>query len=629
VPKSKLSLQNLERFEIVNSLDVSLAELMCRLSPGDDALVQVACALASRQVRYGHVCFQIETAAERIVDERSGEERAELDWPALSDWEAAFRASGLVGDGTKKTPLVWSRGGLYLYRYWMYQNALADVFQSRALAEKEVDESLLAEGVQRLFPDVAEGELSGQPLAAIVTALRGLSVVVGGPGTGKTTTVRKILALLIEQGLARGPDLVPRVMLLAPTGKAANRMREALHDGLEALQGVSSEVKAAFPSEASTIHRALGWQPKDPTRFRYGNDRPLPADVVVVDEASMVDLALMAKLVAAVPSDARLVLLGDRHQLASVEAGGVLADLCGPTMGRPGFSADFADRVERIAGVRPHEALLPAAERGIWDCIVELRKSYRFDEDSGIGAVAKAINAAKATDAIAFLQQERGLGRRRVPYTDVSWMPKVASDFQSLVKARFRSVVLEREVTSALSELASFRVLCAVRRGPAGVEQLNARIESWLASEGWIQPLETFYAGRPVMVLRNDLQLHLYNGDIGVVLPDPRYNNQNRVFFPAHGTDEPRSFAPEVLPPTETVFATTIHKSQGSEYTHVVVVLPEDDNPLLSRELLYTGVTRAREDVCVVGNPDTIRACIKRNIDRDSGLRSRLWDPSG
>ncbi len=622
------TLAALEKLELVNSLDISLAELMERLSPGDRPLVALSAALASRQIRFGHVCLRVDALANRVVHEPESGPATVFEWPALADWSQALSASPLVGDGTSPCPLVWEQGRLYLYRYWRYQQVLVEAFRVRAETEHEVDEAVLRAGVFRLFSEVEEGELSGQALAAIVAALRGLTVIVGGPGTGKTTTVRKILALLFEQAVAKEADQSPRVMLLAPTGKAANRMREALHDGLDELEGVDAAVKAAFPTEASTIHRALGWQPGDPTRFRHTAENPLSADVVVVDEASMVDLALMAKLVAAVPPSARLILLGDRHQLASVEAGGVLADLCGPSAGRPSFSLDFAGRVERIVGVRPNEGALPAAGKGIWDCIVELRKSYRFDEDSGIGAVARAINTKMSGDAVAFLKQERRRGGR-APYLDLAWMRRTGPPFQALVKEGFGAVVSERSVEAALRAMASFRVLCAVRRGPHGVEQLNARIESWLAAEGWISPKEPFYAGRPVMVLRNDPQLHLYNGDIGVVLPDPEHGNSNRVFFPAMGAEQPRSFAPALLPPVETVFATTIHKSQGSEYTHVVVVLPDQDTPLLTRELLYTGVTRAKKRVTAVGSAAIITAAIGRGVGRDSGLGGRLWEPVG
>jgi exodeoxyribonuclease V alpha subunit len=255
------------------------------------------------------------------------------------------------------------------------------------------------------------------------------------------------------------------------------------------------------------------------------------------------------------------------------------------------------------------------------DCIVELDKSYRFDPNSGIGLLSRAVGRGASDEAIEVL------GRSEL--TDIAWLARPDAELRALICSGFEAVVQQRDPARALEALSAFRVLCAVRKGRWGVEKVNARIERWLAAKGWVSPSEAFYAGRPVMILRNDETLRLYNGDIGVVLPDPHDPLRPRVFFPPLGRGEVRGFAPAMLPPFETVFATTIHKSQGSEYDHVVVVLPDVDAPVLSRELLYTAITRARKAMTLIGPKPVLRAAIAREVRRDSGLGDRLWAAVG
>jgi len=441
--------------------------------------------------------------------------------------------------------------------------------------------------------------------------------IVGGPGTGKTSTVARILALLTEQALRqRSSGLI--CLLLAPTGKAAARLSDAIRSAKSRL-ACAPEVLAAIPEEASTIHRALGSRRGSVTRFYHDRETPLIADLVLVDEASMVDVALMRRLLEAVPPAARLILLGDRHQLASVEAGSVLADICGDGE-HPGYATPLCERVTELSGLElPRSG---ARDIGVVDSVIELTKSYRFSPDSPIARFAGAVNAGTPALAIS------APGAGGAGAGDAALRLESHADPDELLRRLERHVVSKlkltrgtREPAEALSQLDEFRVLCAHKQGPFGVENVNQRLEAALERAGVIQGGARWYPGRPVIVTANDHQLKLYNGDVGLVLRTP--DGGLRVFFPAGGSSV-RSLSPSQLPPHETVYAMSIHKSQGSEFTEVAIVLPRPESPLLTRELLYTAVTRARQRAVLYGDPESVRRGSQSPVARASGLRALL-----
>jgi exodeoxyribonuclease V alpha subunit len=518
------------------------------------------------------------------------------------------------------TPLVLdARGRLYLQRYARYERTLAAVLRGRARRAGDVDLPLLRMGIERLFgalgrpdPGAAPSTSSAHALAACVAALHSLAVICGGPGTGKTTTVVKILALLEEQALARG-DRPLSVLLLAPTGKAARRLASSVQAGLGALP-VSEAVKAAIPNEAYTIHRALGGGASG--RFRHDAQNPLPADVVLVDEVSMVDLALLYRLCIAIRPAARLILQGDKDQLASVEAGAILGDIYEPHTAAE-WSREFAAEVRQLCGQQ-----LPGdrAERGLCDCLVNLDESFRYRADSGIGRLARAINTGDGAGALAILRGRAGPGRDATlfePGLDAGG----EAELERLASDGYAPFIQAADPKQKLARLGAYRVLCAHRQGPRGVEQLNRNVEAWLGRAGLIDPLATFYENRPIIVTQNDYTLGLFNGDVGVVVRDE--HGRLRVCF--EGAEGLRFLAPGRLPPHETVFATTVHKSQGSEFDAESIVLPDGASALVGRELLYTAVTRARQRVDVFASADVVRSAITRTVLRPSGLRDALW----
>jgi exodeoxyribonuclease V alpha subunit len=486
---------------------------------------------------------------------------------------------------------------VYLDRYWREERAIAaDLLGRAARPPEEIDADALTAGLARLFGDDGDDL---QRAAARAAVEHRFAVVAGGPGTGKTTTVARIVALLAEQAVAGGRPL-PRVALAAPTGKAAARLEESVHDEAARLAVDAGVRGALLGTSASTLHRLLGRRPDSRSRFRHDRRNRLPHDLVVVDETSMVSLSLMARLVAAVRGDARLVLVGDPDQLASVEAGAVLGDIVGP-------SAELGD----------------GATSPIADAIVVLRRVHRFG--GRIEDLATAIRRGDADAAIGVLGD--GGGQVRWIATDAAEPATHASlaPVRGLVVAATRRIVdaaSAGDAVSALAGLRAMRVLCAHRRGPYGVSEWTAHVERWLAAAipGY-GAAGDWYVGRPLLVTENDYALRLYNGDTGVIVHEAG-GTPTAAF--ERGVELVR-VSPRRLAAVDTVHAMTIHKSQGSQFAAVAVILPEADSPILTRELLYTAVTRAQTELTVVGTEESIRAAVARPITRASGLRRRLW----
>ncbi|MBB5349480.1 exodeoxyribonuclease V subunit alpha [Desulfoprunum benzoelyticum] len=523
----------------------------CGLAAAERPLFRMLVADLSAAMAAGHVCLSV------------GSEKAAL-----------LSRSPLVSDGGVPAPLVLHAGYLYLHRYYRYERRLADQLLHLAQVRHQVPglEALL----DSCFP-VEEAEHDRQRLAARLALTRSLTLITGGPGTGKTFTVARILALLLR---VHGPGL--RLALAAPTGKAAMRLRESIANGIATLD-LPPALAAAVPAQAATLHRLLGVR-ADSSRFRHEAGNPLPADVVVVDEASMIDLALMSKLVDALGPTARLILLGDRDQLASVESGAVLAD----------------------------------CSRSLPDNTVELDRTYRFDH--GISQLATLINSQDGGGAWDLLDRNAA-----------DSVSLVRGDFVDQAVARYRDYMTAAvqaedatEIQGLFTLLNRFRVLCAVHHGRQGTALVNAAIEDGLRDAGCSIPSDDpWYPGRPILVTRNDYSLDLFNGDVGICLPDRSRDGRSTVWF-ERPDGRLRSVLPSRLPQCETVFAMTVHKSQGSEFDEVLVVLPEHGSPVLSRELVYTAITRARTSVRISARREVLALAAGRSLDRFSGLAAML-----
>jgi len=581
-------------------IDYRFADFLCRLArSGSHELRRVALRV-SGAVGQGHICFDL--ASEGWDEEE------------YSRFVAALRHSRVVGAPGEFAPLILDDSLLYFYRYWKYESELALKIKEKAAHITPVDKAVLMAGMARLFGSPATGETDWQRVAAAAALRSGFTVISGGPGTGKTSTVVKIIALLLEQP---GGERV-RVALTAPTGKAAARLKESIRGAREGLAG-ATPVKDLIPDDVTTIHRLLGVIPGS-NRFRHHRENLLPHDVVVVDEASMVALPLMARLVEAMAPEARLILLGDRDQLASVEAGAVLGDIC-DTGDAPGFSPEFRRFIEETAGERLEADGGDGVRSRLADSLVILRKNYRFGADSGIGALSRAIIDGDADGVMAILHEGKA--------SDVSWRETPSSEALDLalgpeVIAGYGDYLANDDPEAVLAAFDRFRVLCAVREGRYGVDGLNGAIERILAGRGIISPNRPWYRGRPIMVTVNNYALRLFNGDVGITLSDPENPGGVAVFFPCATEERVRKVSPLRLPPHETAFAMTVHKSQGSEFDRILMVAPPYDSPVLSRELIYTAITRARTAVGLWCGEDLLRAAVARRIERRSGLGKAL-----
>jgi exodeoxyribonuclease V alpha subunit len=565
-------------------LDVRFAEALERLVPGVDPWVLVAAAAASRALQRGDICLDLAHAARTLHPPERALSQAVPPLLPADAWAERLARSPLVSDGSRRTPLVLQGYRLYLMRYFDYQGRFARAIRARLQRSLLLAPARLATTLQALFDHDTPPD-DPRRRAVELALSHALTIISGGPGTGKTTTVLRLLAAILS-ATDRPQDVA--IALAAPTGKAAARMSEAIRDGLSDLQ-LPEAVRARIPTRATTIHRLLVQIP----RVENGPSETLAADVVVVDEASMIDLALMTRLIEAVRPDARLVLLGDKDQLASVQAGRVLVDLVGA-----------ASDDGPLAG---H--------------VVQFTRTHRFG--GTIGALAEAIRDGHLERAQALL----GAGDPAIEWVDLQ--PSATVDRATRLWAPFFDHV--QNPLEALEALPRFQVLTAHRRGPWGAQTLAAAIRQRLAEDGHIRhgnPWDEWFHGRTVLVTANDQALQLWNGDVGVAMIGD--DGRRLVHFPRH--DDPgatRALAIGQLPPTDAWWAATIHKAQGSGFDHVMVVLPADPSPLCTRELLYTAVTRARQRVTIVSSARTLAHAISTPTIRASGLTPSLFRGEG
>ncbi|MDY6891317.1 MAG: exodeoxyribonuclease V subunit alpha [Pseudomonadota bacterium] len=641
----------------VRSLDLALGRFLHRLDADASALALLAAVLASHQLGRGHICVDLEellaapdSALSLPPDSEFGQALPErpaelLRGVSSRQWLQSLAATPLVSGGDPPAPLVVEPGTarLYLHRQWRYEVEVAAGIAAR-LQPLALDETRLRHWLSALFP-AREERLDWQRLACALMADRRFGIITGGPGSGKTTTVVRLLALL--QSLARDAGQTLRIRLAAPTGKAAARLTESISGAIESLPVA---MQAGIAREVTTLHRLLGANPNS-RRFVHHAGNPLHADLVVVDEASMIDLEMMQQLLAALPERARLILLGDKDQLASVEAGSVLGDLCEGAE-RGGYSSATLAQLERRTGqaVASWQARHgEPSQQPLAQTIALLRHSHRFGADSGIGALAGAVNSGQPEAVAAVLaadhpdlgwiplqrDDDRALERLVLeggpqPATPEGARPRGYRHYLERLHARRPESAAEaeqdgwaREVLAAFGE---FQLLCALRRGPWGVEQLNARINAALLRAGLVGRSAGWYEGRPVLVTRNDYGLGLMNGDIGITLMHKAADGTAalRVVFPlANGTL--RWVLPSRLQAVETVYAMTVHKSQGSEFAHTALLLPPTRTPVVTRELLYTGITRAsRWFTLLLSHRGRLDDAVLARVRRASGLGRRL-----
>lgn len=659
----------------LRELDRALVMFLAKEAPDAHPLLLLATALTSYQLGRGHVCLDLQATLNDSAFSLSlppdGDQAdnavirpaAVLEVLSLQEWMAALAHPTLVGSGEGNSPLVLTGQRLYLRRYWQYERNVRQAIEQR-LARSQLQAlpaASLRTSLDALFP--AEGKsdsVNWQKLACALAAGSAFSIITGGPGTGKTTTVVRLLALLQTLALEENGQAL-RIRLAAPTGKAAARLNESIAGAVSKLNlsGLSNgdAVRESIDTDVVTLHRLLGSRP-DTRHFRHHPGNPLILDVLVVDEASMVDLEMMAALLAALPPQARLILLGDKDQLASVEAGALLSELCQRAVGGH-YLPEIRDGLQRMTGEHIPDALVDSAGTAMDQAVVMLRHSYRFDANSGIGRLAEAVNDGdvKALKQV-WKQGYADLAQLTLSADDDAglreWVvnggaahfpagahrdgvePPVGYQHYLNIMATERPAEdaspedFNRWATKVLQAYSQFQLLCALRGGRWGVEGLNLRIAEILQKAGLLDASVGWYPGRPVLVTRNDYSQRLMNGDIGITLDIPQQladGSRVRVlrvaFLAGDGTQAIRWVMPGRLQSVETVFAMTVHKSQGSEFTHTALLLPGNLSPILTRELIYTGITRARHWFslgCVGGMNAVLPDAVQRRVLRASGL---------
>lgn len=573
----------------LSQINYHFSQFLCRIAKTDSEYLSIAAALVSYWTERGHICIDLHNFADRPLHECLDLPDPKINnphlFPSLEIWVENLRNSGVVGEPGERKPLILDdKNRLYLYRYYQYETTLLNQLIFRSQSEiTGLYLSGLSQFMDKMFAKDAAHSL--QRRAVEIAINKKLCIVSGGPGTGKTTVAAKIIAALIHVS-----ESTPKIHLTAPTGKAAQRLQESLNDVKQTLD-CPKEIISAIPGEAMTIHRLLKPKYLSPY-FRHNQDNPLPSDVVIVDEASMIDLALMSKLVMALRKESRLIILGDKDQLASVDPGAVLGDICRQT-----------------------------EQSSLKSCMVHLSKNYRFTESSGIYKAAQAVNKGDPDTALNIFENNS-------LFSDIAW--KDYQDFDSIKTALTEKISWQSKYLNfqnnprqALMALNTFRILCAVRKGPFGVERLNRLIAETMSSKGLIQANRRWYHGRPIMITKNDHGIGLYNGDVGLILKDRADQNVLKAFF--IGSDNIlKKYLPARLPEHETVFAMTVHKSQGSEFDHVLLVLPEKLSKVLTRELIYTGITRTRKFIEIWGTKNSFISAVNKKISRQSGLADAL-----
>jgi exodeoxyribonuclease V alpha subunit len=611
-----ISIDELKITGSFSDIDIHLAEFLSTTGGEHSPLFHLIIMMLSSRLSSGDVCLSLDDIEGKPLAYFYGDDEQglnnEIIIPGKNEMIAVLDKSSAVGHDGDYLPLILDpEHKLYFHKYYIFENLLASYIKNLA-ESKTLPETISAveDTFSLLFPQSDDGT-DWQSVAAYSALSGGITVISGGPGTGKTSTVVKILALIAESGIKSGRDIL--ISLAAPTGKAAARLREAVNSAIENLPA-GDDVKKLIPTETFTIHRLLG-SIRNSHEFRHNRDNHLPHDVVVVDECSMGDMALMCRLVQAVKPGAQLILLGDKDQLSSVEGGAVFGDLCGSDEGV--YTENFAMQGRELFGINfPESDIKNLRASKMNDSLIVLKKSYRFSGRSGIGILADLIKKGDASAALDILGDET--------YPDVKFAyGSPSGKIEDIYRASALSILDGLDCTTekgiaALIE--QFSILTAVRRGPLGAEGMNSMAENVLFKMGVLSPREKFYHGRPVMISRNDYSLSLFNGDIGIT----SNTDSVEVVFP--GNDgEPRVVHPSRLPEHETAFAMTIHKSQGSEFNNVLVVMPDKWNMVMTRELLYTAVTRARNGVVIAAGADIIGEMIVTPTRRMSGLKQKLW----
>jgi len=592
----------------ITEMNIRFAEFIAGLCKNKDSTFFFLMVLISSWTEKGHICLDLNNLSDEDI--RSIIDTAGITLPHIEKIKAILNSSSCIGRPGETAPLILDENRLYFERFYSSEKELINRINLRIkknIKFSEKTEKEIAGVLKGLFP--VTNEIDWQAVAALTSLLKYFTVISGGPGTGKTTTVIKILILLIElnsKGLLHSPDKPLNIVLCAPTGKAAARLIEAIENSKKKIN-YSEEILALVPDEGYTIHRLLN---------NLSDKNNTPPDVIIIDEASMVDLSILARLFSSIPDLTRVILLGDKDQLASVEAGAVLGDIC-TGISEYKYSEAFYRNIGKFLKIN-----IKAENNNqpdIRDSIVLLNKNYRFK--GNLYSLSIAVNSGDTAKAFNILKSSN---------SEISWIdPEKNTMYRTILQKNLLGLYLEyikeTDIEKAFNIFDSFRVLCALRRGPFGVVTTNNWIEQILKNQGLINPYRRFYNNRPVLITKNDYNTGLLNGDIGIIRKDKKAEDNLYAFF-KDGSGSFKKISPYKLPEHETVYSMTVHKSQGSEFEKVILILPDKPGPIITRELIYTGITRTKSDIQIISRESVLKYGISNFIKRTSGIYRALWN---
>jgi len=595
--------------QIISPLSYFFAQFIAQHSEQPiDSLLCLTAALVSQRNQDGDICINLNEYAHKIAfDLDTLDEEHKIKYPHVEQWIQEISAFSCVSSSFDQQPIIIDGQSVYLGKLWHFEHAIVEQIKKRVDIKPMINEALLEKGLHQLFDSKSQA-IDWQKIAASMAVTQSFCVISGGPGTGKTSTLIKVLALLIEQQ----PNI--NIQLCAPTGKAAIRMLEAINSRKEALN-LNPLIINQMPQTAKTIHRLLAYQQGI---FRVNQQSPLQVDCLVIDEASMIDLELMHHLLSALSDTCRLILLGDKDQLSSVDAGHVFSDICGRWQTIT-FSNDYASQLAQLNKVSFES--LDSAEKApsIANAIAMLKTSFRFTDDSEIGQLAKLVNTGQGDAALRLIQQSQ---------SELNLMPVINNELPKqlidIALTHYAKVVEAKTIEQAIKAFEKFQLLCAVHKGPLGVEALNELISYRLLLRHKMGAVQQFN-GQPIMMTQNDYENHLFNGDIGLLW---QTDQQFSAYFLQHDGSL-KSYPLIGLTHYQTAWAMTVHKSQGSEYDDVLLVLPSQSSARLNRELIYTGITRAKSKFYLCSEPSVfVSSCLQKTL-RTSNLSTKLgWKQS-
>ena len=590
---------------LFNPFDRHIAEFFSKETSDISIEFCLAVMILSHRTGLGDSCISIPALSGRNISEIFSEfSRTEFKLPG-KDWIESIRKNNSVTDNMKlnsdiKPFVLDEKGRFYFYRYWEYEKSITDKIKLLLQEPPEFNNETLKKVIRKYFKNSENNDM--QVLAAISSAMNRFTVITGGPGTGKTSTVIKILAMLIEISKKN-----PVIYAAAPTGKAAARLKDSIISGMKIID--DEKIKKLIPVETFTIHRLL--QKFSSDSILNKKNPTINADIIVIDETSMTDASLAAKLLNAVPETSRLILLGDSGQLSSVEAGSVFADITGSA--GDSFQKNFINSAEEISGLKFSE--LKIKENKMNSSVIRLNKNYRFSEKDGIYALSTSIRNGDSESSMKYLKS----GYKDIEYIQID--NDINIKLSKIIKDGFLKLSdasRDKNPEKALDALSSFSILCAVKNGLYGTEKINENVAILLNGKK-LNP-DILLNGTPVMIDENDYGLNLFNGDTGIAIEK---DNSLSVYFQSANTI--KTYSPAILPSFKISYAVTVHKSQGSEFNEVLIILPDTRAGNLSRELFYTAVTRARHKAIIVGTDEIIKYMIEHPMERNSGLGEMLW----